>query len=241
MARVEPFYQRVRDSIEEKIKSGFYKHGEYLPSESKLEAYYKVSRTTIRNAVQDLVDDGYLIIVRGKGTKVTSSKLSPRLPSLVSFTDIVKQQGLKPSMPYIKVQQIYPAEDIAKKLDITTDEKVYEIYRVRAVDDEPITIHHSYIPGKYIENFNVSVLKEKQSLYRMLEEDYNIIIQMSEDNISAILADTQVAKALSIEKGYPILKIEKVAYDQNNNKVEYGQTFYRGDRWSQSIIMRKNF
>jgi len=240
MARGEPYYQRVRNNIEEKIKSGFYKHGEYLPSEAKLEAYYKVSRTTVRNAIRDLVDDGYLTIVRGKGTKVTSSVLNARLPNLISFTEIIKQQGLKPSMPRLRVQKIFPTEEIAKKLDIGSDDEVFEIYRVRAVDDEPITVHYSYIPCKLIENFNISVLEEKQSLYRVMEEDFNIIPQMSEDNISAIPADIHIAQALNVDKGYPILKIDKVTYDQNNNIIEYGLTYYRGDRWSQAIIMRKN-
>lgn len=240
MAREEPYYQRVRNNIEEKITSGFYKHGEYLPSEAKLEICYKVSRTTVRNAIRDLVDDGYLTIVRGKGTKVTSSMLNARLPNLISFTEIIKQQGLKPSMPRVRVQKIIPSQEIAKKLNIEIDEEVFDIHRVRAVDDEPITIHCSYIPCKYIPTFNVSLLEEKQSLYRVMEEDFNIIPQMSEDNISAILADIHIAQSLNIDKGYPILKIDKVTYDQDNNAVEYSQTYYRGDRWSQSIIMRRS-
>ena len=240
MAREEPFYQKVRNDLEEKIKSGFYRHGEYLPSEGKLETLYKVSRTTVRNAVRDLIDDGYLTIVRGKGTKVTSSMLNARLPNLVSFTDIIRQQGLTPSLPVAKIQKLYPTKEISQNLRISLQEPVYEIYRVRAVDDEPITIHVSYIPCKLVPDFDLSVLKEKQSLYRMLEEDYGIIPNMSEDSISAVLADAAIAKALHIEKGYPILKIEKTTYDQNNNLFEYGHTYYRGDRWSQAIIMRRN-
>ena len=141
MVRGEPFYQKIRSDIENKIKDGYYKQGEYLPSEAKLESLYKVSRTTVRNAVRSLVDDGYLTIVRGKGTRVTPSKLSASYPNLMSFTDVIQKQGIKSSVLKMKISQMLPTQEVAEKLDINPNEKVYEIYRERAADDEPICIH----------------------------------------------------------------------------------------------------
>lgn len=240
MARGQPLYQRIRDDLEGKIKNGHYKKGEYIPSEEKLVINYNASRTTIRNAIRELVSDGYLTIVRGKGTKVTSSKLSDNIPNLISFTEIIKQQGLKPSTLEIRLGKIRATEKIAEKLDIDVDEEVLEIYRVRAVDDEPIAINQSFIPCKFIETFDMLALKKRHSLYKILKEDFNISIEMSIDNISAISADAYTAKTLNIVKGDPLLYIDRVAYDQNNNAIDYSKVIYRGDRYSHAIIMRKN-
>jgi len=238
MARVEPFYQRVRNDLEEKIRSDFYKKGEYIPSEGRLEVYYKVSRTTIRNAISDLVTDGYLTIVRGKGTRVTSSKLITNIPNLISFTEIIKQQGVTSSLLEAKLRRLLPTEEIAEKLEIGINEEVFEFYRIRTVDDEPISIHCSYIPCKYVENYDVHVFEKKQSFYQVLKEDFNITIQMAKDNISAELADTHLAKVLNIEKGDPILHIDRVAYDQSNMIIEYSKVYYRADRYSHAVILK---
>ena len=239
MVRGEPFYQKIRSDIENKIKDGYYKQGEYLPSEAKLESLYKVSRTTVRNAVRSLVDDGYLTIVRGKGTKVTPSKLSASYPNLMSFTDVIQKQGIKSSVLKMKISQMLPTQEVAEKLDINPNEKVYEIYRERAADDEPICIHVSFIPCKYLEGNDVSLIEKKQSLYKALEEDFNISIQTAQDNISAIGASSHVAKILNIEKGDPVLFIKRVAYDQNNVIVEYSEINIRGDRYSQMVTLRQ--
>ena len=96
MGRGRPYYQQMRDDIKKKIQCGDYKRGQYLPCEKKLEEEYGVSRTTVRSAISELVQDGYLYIVRGKGTKVAYSRLTDNNPNLLSFTEIVKSHGYEP-------------------------------------------------------------------------------------------------------------------------------------------------
>ena len=241
MIRGEPFYQSVRKDIEEKIKVGFYKKGEFIPSEGKLESYYNVSRSTIRNAVRDLVDNGYLTIIKGKGTRVTFSKLLSSVPNLISFTEIIQQLGMHDIILEMFVRRIKPNEKVAEKLDISVDDEVMEFYRVRAVDHEPMTIHHSYIPLKYLGTYEPELLEEKKSLYLVLRERYGIVIASAMDNIIAKAADSNCAKHLNIRKGDPILHMERVAYDQNDNIVEYSNVYYRGDRYTHTIVTRNNF
>ena len=104
---------------------------------------------------------------------------------------------------------------------------------------EPISIHYSFIPCKYIPDYSPELFHEVQSLYRMLEEHYNIFVQITEDNISAIKANKEVADVLKIKVNDPILFIERTAYDINNKIIEYNETSIRGDRYSQMVTIRK--
>ena len=239
MNRGEPAYLRIRKDLLQKIESGIFKRGEYIPSEQKLCESYGVSRTTIRMTINSLIEDGYMTIVRGRGTKITSTKLRCSMSNVMSFTDALNQQGMKTSLQEVSIRTIFPAADIAAKLDIQPDENVYEIYRVRNADDEPISIHYSYIPCKYLPDYDKEVFLQFQSLYKLLEERYNIQIQVSEDNISALKASRENARVLKLNVNDPVLFIERCEYDVNDRIIEYNKTIIRGDRYSQMITMRK--
>lgn len=239
MSRGEPFNQRVRNDILEKITTGYYKKGEFLPSEPNLEKIYRVSRTTIRTAVADLVSDGYLTIVRGRGTKVKSSTLQNNEPNLLSFTEIINSKGLKVSIPVIDVTRIKADKNIAGLLEISEGEEVYRIFRIRAADDEPIATNCSYIQCKLLDGFDVSRIGRVNSLYQNLEEDFNIVVCKTRDNIGAALADSNIARQLNIKKGDPLLCIERVAYDEMDNIIEYSHVVYRADRYSHAVMTRK--
>ncbi|MFD3259620.1 GntR family transcriptional regulator [Paenibacillus lentus] len=232
-------YLKVRDDLAEKIKNKTYRKGEFIPSENELEEEYKVSRTTIRTAIRQLVDEGYLTIVRGKGTRVSSSKLDSAVPNIMSFTDIIKRKGLESSIIEMSVKKMQPTVEIASKLEISTDEEVIEFYRVRSVDDEPITIHCSYVPVRFVGSYDLSIWEKKQSFYKVLKEDHGITIQTALDNITAIAADAEMAKILHIEEGEPVLHVDRIAYDQNNAVVEFTKVYYRGDRYKHTVITRE--
>lgn len=239
MGRGELFYQKVRNDLEEKIKSGFYKKGEFIPSESSLEIYYNVSRTTIRNAIRDLVIEGFLTIVRGKGTQVSVSKIHGAVPNLMSFSDMVAQSGSKHSILNMSVKRIKPSEEIAKNLGVNISDDVVEFYRVRAMDDEPISIHISYLPAKYLGSYDTKLLEEKKSLYGLLRDDYGVVIQSALDKIRAFNADSHVASVLQVQKGDAILHLERIAYDQNNTIVEYSNVYFLGNRYVHTVITTK--
>lgn len=236
---MEPLYYKVKKDVEDKILNGTYKGGEFIPSEPELEKYYKVSRTTIRKAINMLVDDGYVTIIRGMGTKVSSSKLNVKTSELMSFTELMKMQGMVPSASNIKIIRIKPSNEIAAILGLTPTEEVYEIYRIRTADGEPITTNTSYIPCKFIENYDLSLLEKKQSLYSVLEENFNIIIYVTEDTITAIKAPKYLADILCVRKDDPILKIERRAYDKNNTIIEYSFIYIRADRYKHTITLRR--
>jgi GntR family transcriptional regulator len=235
-----PLYHKIKTSLERRIAEGELKKGEFIPTEGELEAYYKVSRTTIRKAVGMLVDEGTMTIVRGRGTIVTPSKLNYKVADLMSFTELMKQQGLRPSTTGIRIERKKPSPDIQERLGLRPGEDVVEISRVRTADDEPITINSSFIPLRYLEGKDLSVLDRKQSLYKVLEEDCNLEIHSTEDTIQALRAGRAQAEILHIGVGDPLLYIERLAYLKNGELVEFSRIFIRGDRYKHTITLRKH-
>lgn len=235
---MEPLYYKVKKDIEQKITEGAYKKGDFIPSEPELEQYYKVSRTTVRKAINMLVEEGYLTIVRGMGTKVTPSKLKHKGAELMSFTELMKRQGMVPEVRDIQIRRIHPDQEVLETLELKPWEEVYEIFRVRTADGEPITINTSYIPYRLVENRDLSVLKDKQSLYQVLE-DFNILVQNTEDTMSAVKASQKQAEILQISKNDPLLYIERTAYDRNDRIIEFSRIAIRADRYKHIITLRR--
>lgn len=236
---MEALYDKVKKDIETKISNNEYGAGAFLPSEPELQKYYHVSRTTIREAISHLVADGLVTIVRGKGTKVRPSKLSHKISVLMSFTEIMQQQGICPAISDCRTARITPHEEVTSQLNLLPEEEVYEIYRVRSADNEPISINQSYIPCGFLRDFDVNIFAETQSLYNALETHYDLSIQATEDSITAIKATTLQAQILGIKKNDPILCIERLAYNKNNTPVELSKIWIRSDRYKHIIALRK--
>ncbi len=239
MDTIEPLYYKIKADIEKRVASGAYKQGDFIPCESELEAYYKVSRTTVRKAVGMLVDEGVMTIVRGRGTMVTPSRLSYKVADLMSFTELMKQQGLRPSAVDVRVTRKLPDRETAARLGLGTDDEVYEIYRVRTADDEPITINYSYIPARFLEGRDLSAVARKQSLYRVLEEDCGISIHSTDDTIQAIKAGKAQCEILHVGQNDPLLFIERLAYSKAGEIIEFSRIYIRGDRYKHTITLRK--
>ena len=240
MDAVQPLYYKIKAALEKKIASGEFKQGDFIPCESELEDYYKVSRTTVRKAISMLVDEGTMTIVRGRGTMVSPTRLSYRVADLMSFTELMKQQGLRPSAVDVHISRKRPDKETAQMLAIGEKEDICEIYRVRTADDEPITINYSYIPARYLEGHSLRAIEKKQSLYKVLEEECNIEIHSTEDTIQAIKASKAQAGILHVGQNDPLLFIERLAYSKSGEIIEFSRIYIRGDRYKHTITLRKH-
>lgn len=240
MGNAQPLYYKIKAALEERIAKGEFRRGEFIPCETDLIEFYKVSRTTIRKAIGMLVDEGTMSIVRGRGTIVAPTRLNYRVADLMSFTELMRQQGLRPSAIDVRISRQRPDKAVAEMLGIGEEETVYEIYRVRTADDEPITINCSYIPARYLDGHDLRSIERKQSLYKVLEEDCHVEIHSTEDAIQAISADRARAEILHVSPGDPLLYIERLAYTKAGEVVEFSRIYIRGDRYKHTITLRKH-
>lgn len=219
----------VKDKLEQDIRRGKYRTGDKLPSEYQLCSDYQVSRTTVRLALQQLEMEGKITKVRGSGSFVSKPKVVQSLTSSAkTFADQMTAQNLRPRSQVISVKVVPATELLAKQLQITDDEPVNEIIRIRYASDEPLQHETSYIPWALAPG-----LVEQDcegSLYQMLRIKYNVKISRTLESVEPIMVTEAMSQLLRVPKGTPALYLETTAYEASGKPIEYSIGVFRGDR-----------
>lgn len=229
-----PLYYQLKSFILNQITTGVWKAGEQIPSEAELCEQFQVSRTTIRQAINELVTQGKLIRTQGRGTFVTQYNIEKPLFFLVGFSQDMKQRGLKPQSRILKFETIPPSGYIASVLNLKENEPVIVIKRLRLADDQVMAIDISYLPfNRYFDLLNENL--EKDSLYEILARKFETLPMRSVRSIEAIACKPPEDKLLDVKAGFPILFIVGTNYDQNDRPFEHAESYYRGDRFSFNV------
>lgn len=201
-----------------------------VPPESELMERHRVSRTTIRQVLDMLVNEGLIYRERGRGSFVAHPTLEEALVRIISFTDDMRQRGRKPSTRVLASELIPAPQDIAERLQVEAGEELAHLKRLRLADDEPMSIEDSYLIHRYCPG----VLEgdyESGSLREALEEN-GIRWSYAKQIIRAISATDSLAKLLSIQSQAALLFIERISFSQQRIPVEFLRIYYRGDRYS---------
>ncbi len=228
-----PKYYILKQRLIEKIDQEEFKANELIPSERELIQMYDVSRITVRKAIDELVNEGYLYKVQGKGTYVKADAYSQDLISITSCTQDIVKLGMTPSRKVISTNVIPADKKRCHNLELGPNEKVFELERVYYADDEPINHTLTYLPYKIcpgIEKYDFS----KDSLYKVLEQEYDIKITKAKRSVEAILAKDEIAEYLDVDPGIPILLFGCITYGIVNGKeipVENFKCCYRSDKF----------
>lgn len=231
---VLPLYYQLAESLRGKITGGEYAVGDQLPSERELMSIYDISRNTVRDAIDVLVQDGLVERDHGRGTFVAHPQLQLGLTRLTGFSEDMRERNLAPSSVLLKLEVKIPPEAVAHKLHLLDDEKTLYVERLRLADNLPMAINNSYFslatcPQLVNEDFgNVSI-------YNIMETKYNLHIAHAEQTVRACIATQVQADLLKIVRGDPLLVIEGAAYSTDNQPIEYMTQIYRADRYVFSI------
>lgn len=233
-----PLYVQIRESFRLRIQSGELEVGSQLPSEETLAKDYGVSRMTLRRAMNDLVEEGLIVRKHGEGTLVFSAKVTRDYATLTSFYEDAQSRGLKPSSRVVKKKIIKADSEIAKNLMINEGEPVFNIIRLRLVEDNMVmAVHDLYIPVSlcpWIEDTNL----EQASLYDLYDR-HGLPIAWGSQIVEARSATEEQAKYLNIESDSPVLYSERVSYTSKNLPVERVVAVSPGDRFSIKLVMRR--
>ncbi|KRN25397.1 GntR family transcriptional regulator [Lacticaseibacillus camelliae] len=225
-------YEQIAYDVRKKILSGLYKKNQQLPLERDMEIQYDVSRTTIKKAIDMLVQEGYVVKRRGAGTFVKEFNMDDLGDEATSpiqyrgFTEKHPDQAVSSDVLYFNIEQA--DEDIATKLNIKPREFVYHLVRVRKVNKAPVTFQRTFIPISLLMGLRFDNVVD--SLYTFAEESGGVKIQSAHENISAVMPTEEEAKQLQIPQTLPLLQIESQVFLDTGQVFEYTISRYRSDK-----------
>lgn len=229
MSNQLPVYIQIHDQIKSEIEQGIWKIGDRLPSERELAVKFNVSRMTLRQAIQNLADEGILERKIGSGTYVAREKVQEKMSGATSFTEIMESQNRVPSSRTISYFLTSPSSSEMEKLKLEKDETILRMERIRYADDIPICFEVASIPQKIIADYSKSEITN--SLYRVLEEKSGHKIGAANQTITAILASDKIAEYLEVKKGDAVLRLRQTSYFDDGTPFEYVRTQYVGNRF----------
>lgn len=224
-----PIYHQLEEYIKQQIENGLLKEEEAIPSEREFSERFQISRMTVRQAINNLVMEGYLNRKKGRGTFVSKKKVEQELQGMTSFTEDMLSRGMKPSSKLLSFKIIEADKKTALELKIAENDPIYKIKRIRLADGAPMALETAYIPVNLVpglteENSNLS-------LYQYIEEHLSLSISEATQEIEASIAEEHIAEPLGIEEGEPILLIVRIAYLQDGTPFELVKSSFRADRY----------
>jgi GntR family transcriptional regulator len=225
----EPIYRIIESDIKENLKKGILKEGDMLSSENELKDHYKVSRMTVRQALNNLVNEGYLFRHKGKGTFVSKTKIEKKIQGLQSFTEEMKRMNRTVKNQIISTKLVEANDEVSAKLLLNRGDLVYWMQRVRFADDIPVLFEELYVPKSIIKELTPEILEG--SFYNYLENTLKLKISYSIQNIEAKIASEPISSYLEVDNGSPILYITLNSFLDNNRPFEYVKSHYRADQY----------
>jgi len=232
-----PLYIQIKKDIIRKIISKEFKVGESIPGENQLKDSYKVSLITIRKAISELVNEGYLYRIQGRGTYPINRMINRPL-NLMSFTEDMREKNFRVESKLLELDKIKD-EYIAAKIGIPISESLIKIKRIRIVDNEPIALQTSYIPKNILSIENAKRLEKENSLYEILKELGVEPYRAHEKYCVSLINDEETSKLLHAAIGSPLFSAERVTFTKDNLLFEYAEFLLRGDKYTVEIELKK--
>jgi GntR family transcriptional regulator len=224
-----PLYYQLLVIVKKNIESGVWKPGQNIPTELELMDMYGISRSTIRQAILALVNDGYLRRDKSKGTIVTSPTKRMRfVGSLISFSEEMNSKGV-PHYSHILDQKVLPAdENVAQKLRLETGTPVYYLKRVRHVSNEPFLIDEHYIPYSLCPGIEEKY-KDNTSLYQLLKVEYQFNLHHGQIEFQPIAPPSKEAiDLLKVYSTTSLLYVERIVYSDKDVALDYFTAMIHG-------------
>jgi len=203
--------------------------GSAVPTERSLAVQFQTSRTTVRQALHELVIEGRLERVQGRGTFVAKPKVTQSL-ELTSYTEDLRAQGLEPASRLITIEYVRGEGDVADRLGQRPGARLIHLVRLRLVNGEPMAIERTYLAAARFPRLRRHLLP-LGSLYAALEQGYGVRLGRAEETIETALASPEEAGLLDIDTGLPLLLLSRHSFDLTGRAVEWGRSLYRGDRY----------
>ncbi|MCG5213676.1 GntR family transcriptional regulator [Streptosporangium sp. KLBMP 9127] len=228
-----PLYFQVAEQIAEAIRRGDLTPGSRLDNEILLADRLGLSRPTIRQAIQYLVDKGLLVRKRGVGTQVVHGQVK-RSVELTSLYDDLRRAGQEPATRVLTLEPAPAEEDVAQILGVAPGAEILRLERLRYASGEPLAIMHNWLPLALVPLTAEGL--EERGLYEVLRAA-GVRMRVANQRIGARAATVPEAKLLAERRGAPLLTMVRTTYDDQGRAVEHGSHVYRASHYSLEVTL----
>ncbi len=216
-----PLYDQIKVLLTQSLIGGEWRPGDMIPSEIELANRYKVSQGTVRKAIDSLASENILIRRQGKGTFVATHKEDNVKLRFLRLTAVNGQKELLQN-EFISCIKSKAEGRIAQALDLKAGASTIEVKRLLSFSGRPVIYDHIIVPAASFKGLNGSKVEESNgSMYSMYETQFGIRMVRAEERLKAVAADAEVAKALGLKQGFPLLSIERVSFTYGDKPMEW--------------------
>jgi GntR family transcriptional regulator len=233
-----PLYYQLKEVLKQQIRSGHLAPHTAIPSEPELVTSYHVSRATVRQALSELVHEGLLYRLHGKGTFVCEPRVQQTQSELTSLTEDIQRRGKRPGGLLLVSELIRGSETVRKQLALLDSEQAIRLERLRTADDIPIAYEVDYLPyPRAASIYQRAKELSDGSLYNLMNSE-GLNPYIVEQKIRADIVTVREAELLRIAPGEAGLRFTSTAFDLTGSPIEYSESFFPGSQYDFHVTLR---
>ena len=231
-------YEIVYEYLKDKIKNNL-SANEKIPSENELCKLFDLTRTTVRQGINKLKNEGIISSKQGSGYFVAQEKINYKLSQNTVFSKEILKLGKIPKIKIIDIQIINPDDFILEKLGVIKNQSVLKITLIRMVDDIPILLGYSYLNTTLTPNIDLKIASTNS--FTKTFKEYNLVPIRNNSELEIVPSNEEYMQILQIQNNLPLIKIASTSIDKKSNQIiEYVESYFRSDLVKISIDFNKN-
>lgn len=228
-----PLWFQIAERLKTAVRQGEFKPGDILPSETRLNEVFAVSRATSRAALNELENEGLIVRRSGKGSIVLRSRVDQPAEESSNFAEDMRRRGFKASYRTQSAGRLRANREVAEALEVKPNSLVFCSRRLLMADDAPIGLAISWLAPRLFRKVRHPTVEELTtgSLYTWLHRNCGITFDHAREYIEAAITDPAMAEALEVPAGAPLLIARRQSFDQSGKPAEYAVLHFRADRY----------
>ena len=233
----KPMYRQIADALREKISAGELKPGDALPTESSLQEAFNVSRVTVRQALKLLTEEQIVESIQGSGTYVKEERVNYDIYQLTGFYEKLADRNVD-THSEVSIFEVLKADaKLAEKLNLSHDDKVWHVKRVRFIKQKPVNLEETWMPLALFPDLTWEVMEK--SKYHYVEQIKKLVIDRSEQELVPIMPSEEAIAALSLDPAKPILEKVSRGFLKDGRVFEYSRNVFNTDDYKFTLVARR--
>ena len=233
----KPMYRQIADALREKISAGELKPGDALPTESSLQEAFNVSRVTVRQALKLLTEEQIVESIQGSGTYVKEERVNYDIYQLTGFYEKLADRNVD-THSEVSIFEVLKADaKLAEKLNLSHDDKVWHVKRVRFIKQKPVNLEETWMPLALFPDLTWEVMEN--SKYHYVEQIKKLVIDRSEQELVPIMPSEEAIAALSLDPAKPILEKVSRGCRKDGRVFEYSRNVFNTDDYKFTLVARR--